>query len=130
MHDVPLDDEHVRVAGVFDLERTGTGIVPRRLPAWTRQQIVTPTMLVLPNMLTGARLELDTEATALELDVELTLLQTKGEPILPAGFDLVVDGEVREQHRTTEGTLIVMDRARAPFDLVPGGPPTVGLGPL
>jgi len=37
--DVALTDGVVEIVGALDLDRTDTGISPRRLPAWTRPQI-------------------------------------------------------------------------------------------
>src|SRR5690348_16506260 len=130
MIDVPLDDDHLRFAGVLDVDRTDAGVVLRRLPAWTRAQIIQPTMLVLPNMLTGVRLELVTEARHLELDVDLTLLQVKGRDRTPAGFDLLVDGAVVDQQTTTAGTVILMDNETGGVEFQPGAMTTLSFGPL
>ena len=37
--DIPLVGGPVEIRGALDLERTEAGLLPRRLPAWTRPQI-------------------------------------------------------------------------------------------
>ena len=37
-----LEHEAVRFAGAVDMSRSGTGITPRRLPAWASKQIHDP----------------------------------------------------------------------------------------
>ena len=69
MHDLLLDADHLRFAGVQDIERTDAGLALRRLPAWTRAQVVDPAFQLLVGMPTGARLELDTDTTVIELEV-------------------------------------------------------------
>ena len=80
---------------------------------------------VLETMPSGGRLEMVTDATALELDVQLTLVQL-GPRTGPAGG-------VRPRRRrradagesTRTGTLIVIDRYTGAVDFQSGGPTTV-----
>jgi lysophospholipase L1-like esterase len=123
MQDIDLDGDLVRFAGVQDVERTADAWVPRRLPAWTRPQIVSPEMQFLVGMPSGARLEMDTDSTAIELDVGLTLLRMGDDPTLPAAFDLVVDGELVTAESSVVGTVIGIDMrtGEASFEI---GPPS------
>lgn len=123
----------VRVAGVLHLEpnATGTGYALHRLPAWTQPQVVDPGMHLLRAMPTGCRIELVTDATTVELDVQLTLLELSGRSV-GACFDLVVDGALVGSVRTFEGTTISIDQETQAFGITDGGPTTVrfqGLAP-
>ena len=84
----------VRAAGIVELEPTERGIVLHRMPAWARAQHNDIALPMLETMPSGGRLEMVTDATTIELDVHLTLVQLGTEPGPPAAFDLVVDGEL------------------------------------
>jgi hypothetical protein len=104
MKTVSIDGEHVEVIGALDLEATATGLVPRRLPAWTRAQIPDDLMMeFVVQAPSGVRLRLRSDTTTLELDVMLTMLHWSAGPFEGAAFDLVVDGELVEQARIDAG---------------------------
>src|SRR4051812_43931428 len=86
--------DQVRLAGALDLLVSDAGVTPRRLPEWTRHQITDLRFGLIVTMPAGVRIELETEADEVELDVMLTLLKANHQPWKPATFDLVVDGEV------------------------------------
>jgi hypothetical protein len=72
-----------------------------------------------------------TDASTIELDVHVTMVQLGDQPATPAGFDLVVDGDLLAGEATTTGTLIVIDRFTGAVDIRSGGPDTIrfdGLG--
>jgi hypothetical protein len=121
-----IDLDRLPCTGALDRDRTTDGgVVLRRLPDWTRSQIVDPALAVLLTMPAGVRIELETDATELELDVLLTVLQLGDVPVVPAAFDLVVDGEVVDVQRSTEGIRIVVDMRTGAIDLHPGSPTTI-----
>jgi lysophospholipase L1-like esterase len=124
---VPVDilGGAVRAAGIVELEPTDTGIVLHRLPSWAHEQHNDIALPMLETMPSGGRLELVTDATTIELDVDALLLQLLPEPVLPAAFDLVVDGELFDGQQTTDGTTLVMDRRTEAFDIQPGRPTTI-----
>lgn len=122
---VPIDLDPALFRGALDLDRSADGFTFRRLPDWTRHQIMDPAMMVLATMPAGVRLDVDTDTTTLELDVMLTVLQLGKEPPVPAAFDLVVDGELVDTQRSTEGTRIVVDMETAAIDFQPGNPTTI-----
>src|SRR5207302_9418916 len=64
-----LDD--LPVVGALDRDRTASRVVFRRLPGWTRPQIVDPALALLVTMPAGVRLEFNTDAREPELDVLL-----------------------------------------------------------
>jgi GDSL-like lipase/acylhydrolase family protein len=115
----------VRVAGVIELEPTEAGIVFHRMPARARAQHNDIALSLVETMPSGGRLEMVTDATSLELEVQLTLLQIGADPGPPAVFELVVDGEPAGERSTRTGTLIVVDRATYAIDLQPGGRTTI-----
>jgi hypothetical protein len=123
MQDVPLD--RAGITGALDSDRTPDGLVLRRLPDWTRHQLVDPSLAVLVTMPAGVRLELVTDSTSIELDVLLTILQIGDAAPAPAAFDLVLDDGVVRSESTAEGTRIVVDMRAGSFDIQPGGPTTI-----
>jgi lysophospholipase L1-like esterase len=115
----------VRAAGLLELEPTEGGILLHRMPPWARVQHNDISLPMLETMPSGARFEMVTDATTIELDAQLTLVQLGSEPGTPAGFDLVVDGELMAGESTRTGTLIVIDRHTGDVDFQPGGPATI-----
>lgn len=92
----------VLVRGALDLQQTGAGWLPRRLPLWTRAQYPeqgVEDMVVQPS---GVRLAFSTAADTISLDVLTSRTLWPGDPIPGGvgGFDLVVDGELRAAGRT------------------------------
>ncbi|MFG2304753.1 GDSL-type esterase/lipase family protein [Actinacidiphila glaucinigra] len=91
---VPLTGGPVEIRGALDLERTRAGLLPRRLPAWTRSQYPDVFMDETAALPSGVRLAFRTAARVVELELLTSVWQLAGtsEP-LPAGVvDLVVDG--------------------------------------
>jgi hypothetical protein len=114
------------VVGVLDQEESPSGVTYRRLPAWTRAQIVDLAQQLVLTMPAGGRLAFRTDSRVLELDVMLTAFQFADLPLRPVTFDLVVDDEVvttlaAEDHHTLRVTgPLPEDRT-----LVPGAPTTL-----
>lgn len=113
----------VDVVGALDLDETPTGLVPRRLPAWTRPQIPDLFMDFVVQSPSGVRLRCTTDSAAIELDVMLTLLHRLPHDVEPAVFDAVVDGELHAQVSTTTGTVIHVE-VRSQAVAVDEGEPT------
>ncbi len=122
---VALDDICAR--GALDRDVTADGVVFRRLPPWTRHQITDIQLALMITMPAGVRLEFQTDAADIELDVMLTLLQFKDRPLKPPVFDLVVDGDLAESVETTEGTRILYDAFTGAVDFQIGQPTTIRL---
>jgi hypothetical protein len=97
--------------GALDLERTGTGVRPHRLPARARAR-ADRQLLLAQAQPSGVRLVLRTAATRLELDAHRTTLAAAGVPPRPDGrYDLLVDGELVDQRTSSGGTVLVTDLA-------------------
>ena len=120
MQDLDLAGATLRYAGVQDVEHRADGSVGlSRLPAWTKAQIVDPTLQLLVGMTSGARLELVTDSRTIELEVGLTLLRMGDAATIPAAFDLVVDGALVDGCTSIDGTVIVVAPDRS-VDFLPG----------
>lgn len=100
-----LDLSTLPVAGALSRDRTPTGVVFARLPHDARRQLPDPGYAYIVRTPAGVRLELHTDARALELDAMLTFLQIGDDVVPPATFDLVVDGEPVASVTVSEGTL-------------------------
>jgi hypothetical protein len=120
-----IDLDRVRLAGALDTDVTPDGVVPRRLPAWTRPQIMDVGLGLVLTMPSGVRLEVRTDATELELDVLLTRLELNGRPPKPVAFDLVVDGVVTASRLSETGHQLQVDTATGDIAFVAGEPTTV-----
>ena len=88
MRDVTIDGEQVAVVGALDLDHTLTGIMPRRLPAWTRPQITDVMLDFVVQAPSGVRLRFRSDTTTVELDVMLTMLHWVPDEFEGATFDL------------------------------------------
>jgi hypothetical protein len=121
----PVAIEDLGLVGHLGLDRTADGVSPRRLPDWTRPQLFDVALALLVTMPAGVRLSFTTDATELELDVMLTVLQLGDAEVVPAAFDLVAGGEVVDTQRSSEGTRIVVDLRTGGIDFRPGGPTTI-----
>ena len=125
LHSVDVIGGAVRVAGLVELEPVAGGTVLHRMPAWARAQHNDVGLSLLETMPSGGRLEMLTDATRIELDVALTLVQLGDEAGPPATFEIVVDGERVGAQSTRTGTLIRVDLRTAAFDFQPGGGDTI-----
>jgi hypothetical protein len=122
-------DDAVRVEGALELEPTGRGLRPRRLPAWTRPQITDPLFDLVVQSTTGVRLVLRTEATTLELTLHATRIALPGGP-LPASVDLLVDGEMTQRVPVLDGDIIQVVSAAGDTVFVPGSAETIRFADL
>jgi hypothetical protein len=123
MRAVAIDE--IRVAGALDTDVTADGVVFRRLPAWTRHQIMDIALGLLITMPAGVRLEFVTDSAAIELDVMLTGLIMNERPRKPMVFDLVVDGAVAASQESVTGTWIHLDTFTEKVEFETGGPTTI-----
>lgn len=114
MHNIALENGPVRIVGALDVDRRPTGIVPRRLPNWTRPQVPL-FMEIMVTMPSGVRLEFATTSRRIELDVLPTRIEIS-KPPLPAAFDLVIDGKEVRTATTESGDKLqinLADRGKA-----------------
>ncbi len=109
MQDIALENGPVRFIGALDLDRRTTGIVPRRLPNWTRPQVPL-FMEIMVTMPSGVRLEFATTSRTIELDVLPTRIEIS-KPPAAAVFDLVIDGDDVRSVATECGDRLKIDLA-------------------
>ena len=97
--------------GALDLERTGHGLLPHRLPAWARAH-ADAQLSGAESQPSGVRLAFRTGATELELDVLPTKLVYLGGPPRPVGvYELLVDGRLSGRASATTGITVTVDMA-------------------
>ncbi|MGW1014066.1 lipase [Streptomyces termitum] len=127
MRAVPLVGGPVEIRGALDLETTAAGVMPRRLPAWTKEQYQNPSVHGVTVMPSGVRLVFRTDARVLELEVLTSTgqLATASRPRPTGMLELLVDGALVERRRAPVGNVLVMAGPGAPQRLVPGRPGTV-----
>ncbi|MFI2200086.1 GDSL-type esterase/lipase family protein [Streptomyces sp. NPDC020192] len=110
MHTIPLTPELLR--GALDVERTGHGLLPHRLPARARAQCADPQLALAESQPSGVRLVLRTRATTVELDTLPTKRVHVGAPPRPDGvYDLLIDGRLAGSGRVEGGNTLTIDMA-------------------
>lgn len=96
--------------GALDLEHTGRGVLPHRLPARARAQCGDPQLAMAESQPSGVRLAFRTRATAVELDTVPTKRVYPGVPPRPDGvYELVVDGRVTDRAVASGGDTLTID---------------------
>ncbi|MEV5428319.1 SGNH/GDSL hydrolase family protein [Streptomyces sp. NPDC052701] len=120
----PLTEELLR--GALDLERTGRGVLPHRLPARARAQCADGQLALAESQPSGVRLAFRTRATAVELDTLPTKRVYVGAPPRPDGvYDLLVDGLPSGRARVAGGNTLTIDLATGAAEHRPGPPGTL-----
>jgi lysophospholipase L1-like esterase len=121
-----LDATKIRLAGVLHLEPSITGGYSlHRLPGWTQPQVVDPALVLIRQMPSGCRLEVVTDATAIELDVQMTVIQLNDDEPAGGSYDLEIDGQLLDNLVSREGTRLRVDMETGALDFQPGGPTTI-----
>jgi hypothetical protein len=117
-------DGTVRFAGVLDVLPTPDGAVLSRLSPATHRQITDPVLRWTASMPSGARIELVSDTTTVEVEVMLTRLAYGDDPPRAAAVDLVVDGDLADTVAAGGGHVFrFKDRRSLAFD-VESGPPS------
>jgi lysophospholipase L1-like esterase len=125
MIDVPLTP---LLRGALELEDTGRGLLPHRLPAGARAQCDDPQLHLVEAQPAGVRLALRTAATRLELDVLPTKRRYVGAPPRPDGwYDVLVGGELVDRHQAPGGNVLDVDMMTGAGTLTAGEPTTLVL---
>ncbi|GHF67901.1 lipase [Kitasatospora xanthocidica] len=107
--------------GHLDVERTGRGLLPHRLPAQARRQIPDDQLAMAESQPSGVRLAFRTRATTITLHAVPTKRAYPGVPNVPDGvYDLLVDGTLTAQASVPGGNLRTVDLATGRFDLTEG----------
>ncbi|MGW1375757.1 GDSL-type esterase/lipase family protein [Streptomyces sp. NPDC002446] len=127
MRAVPLVGGPVELRGALDLEETPTGVMPRRLPAWTKEQYQDPSVYGVTVMPSGVRLVFRTDARELEFDVLTSTGQLDTDPRpRPTGMlELLVDGAPAGRRQAPVGNVVRMAVPGTVQRVIPGEPGTV-----
>ncbi|WP_344638865.1 GDSL-type esterase/lipase family protein [Kitasatospora cystarginea] len=127
MRAVPLVGGPVELRGALDLEITQAGVMPRRLPAWTKEQYQDPSAYGVTVMPSGVRLVFRTDARELEFEVLTSTgqLDTDPEPRPTGMLELLVDGVPAGRRQAPVGNVLRMSAHGAVQRLTPGEPGTV-----
>jgi len=114
------------VHGALELEPTGHGLLPHRLPAWARAQCRDLQLMMVEAQPSGVRLVFDTAATVVELVTLPTKRVYRGMPPRPDGvYDLLVDGALAAQAYAAGGKTLLIDVALGTATEQPGAPQTL-----
>lgn len=98
------------IRGAAELEPSGRGLTPHRLPAWVREQYPDPQLLMTEVQPAGVRLVFRTAATVVALDVRPTKTTYVGAPGRPDGvYDLRMDGRLVAQASVPGGDELWID---------------------
>jgi hypothetical protein len=112
--------------GALELEPTGRGVLPHRLPAWARAQYDDAQMTMVESQPAGVRLVISTRATVIELDTVPTKREYTGAPPRPDGvYDVLVDGRLFAQLTAKGGNVITMDLMTGAAETRQGEPQTL-----
>ncbi|WP_350350027.1 lipase [Agromyces sp. G08B096] len=121
--DVPLG--LVEVRGAAEVETTGHGLCPHRLPAWARAQVPDRFMVQTSAESAGVRLAFRTAATELELVVRARRMVPDERCEIPAGmYELTAGGHLIASAAAAAGARYVFSFAD-PAGRVVDGPETV-----
>ena len=105
----PLTSAVVR--GAAELEQTGRGVRPHRLPAWVRQQFPDPQLMSVESQPSGVRVVFDTVASEVQLEVQSTRSVYRGISRPRGRIDVVADGERLVSDELTGGDYYEIDLA-------------------
>ncbi len=120
----PITIELLR--GALELERTGHGMLPHRLPAWARAQGADAQLDMAESQPSGVRLVFRTRAQSIELDTLPTKVTYRGARPRPDGvYDLLVDGHLAGQATASGGNTMIIDMASGTRQVRPGDADTV-----
>lgn len=109
------------VRGALELEDTGRGVLPHRLPAWARAQCRDHQLTMAASQPSGVRLVFRTSATAVELDTVPTKRCYAGVPPRPDGvYELLVDGRPFTRTTVDGGNTLLIDMTAGTAETRPG----------
>jgi len=122
LRDIPLTGGPIEIRGALELEATAAGVLPRRLPAWTRAQYQDASMERVAVKPSGVHLALRTSATTIELDVLTTVTHWALEerPADAGPVELLVDGKVVQTQPAPVGNVRVITVFHTGGELTPG----------
>lgn len=121
----------VRFAGIAELNHHEDGLRPSRLPAWALAQTDAVALPVVSSMLSGGRMEFDTDATTISIDCQLITVKMGDNPVMPVTVELTVDNCVVASHSAGNYHVIhTPDPTKPDVTIIPGGRESVVLAGL
>ena len=119
-----LLDGTIDFHGMPDHDTRGTGISPRRLPAWTRLQL--PALMdVVVRMPSGVRLRFATDSRRLGLGLLATNLVTPPNERRPVVANLEIEGRLHSAYSSAGNTIVLDPNDPGAFELQRGEPDTL-----
>ena len=97
------------VHGVAELEPTGRGVAPHRLPAWVRRQFPDAQLLAMESQPSGARVVFATAASRIELSVHPTRVAYRGADRPRGRIDVFVNGTLHTRDELDGGDCVEID---------------------
>ncbi|MFJ6011179.1 GDSL-type esterase/lipase family protein [Streptomyces sp. NPDC092952] len=130
LREIPLMGGPVRFRGALDVERTGAGVLPWRLPTSARAQFPDESVERMATLPSGVRLAFVTTATVLEVEALTTVTRYEGAagPSGPGALELVVDGALLRREPLSVGNVLHVSAGRG--TTVPGPTCRVTFGQL
>ena len=119
----------VRAYGAMDFDPGEEGLIPRRLPDWTRPQLP-EAVDVVARMPSGVRLQFRTDTTRLGLAFLATARHMVGRPRRPMAFNLETGGQIHSACSDLGNTMIVDPQVPGGFEFIPGEPDTIWFSDL
>lgn len=111
----------VEIRGAVRVERTGRGLLPRRLTEEGFRRLPDNFMRASVGQSAGIRLALRTDATRLGLRVSaMKMTEDAEQPLPPAWYDVTVDGEVVASASSEVGPRFLFSFERPVEGIVPG----------
>ena len=124
MHSV-FDTALTCVVGAVEIITDGDGAVFQRSPGADRTRLGDPAFDLFSAMPSGVRIEVVTDARAIELIVDVTRVVLPGVPVEPTIFDLVIDDCLQPIVSVEQATLYIFDVATGSVNIQPAEPATV-----
>ena len=119
-----LIPDTVEAYGALDFDDRGTGLAPRRLPAWTRLQMP-ETMDTMVRMPSGVRLRLATDSSRVGVHFLATNMVNPLRPRRPVAFNCETYGGLARATSTLGNAIVLKPDAPGGFELVRGEADTV-----
>jgi hypothetical protein len=114
----------IEARGALDFDTRKQGISPRRLPAWTRNQLPQP-MNVMARMPSGVRLRFRTDSSTLSISFHATNLVTPPKERRPINITLEVDGQLITRSSTAGNVIVLNPEDPTDFELTRGDADTL-----
>ena len=116
-----LIPDTVDVSGALDFDERGSGLAPRRLPAWTRLQMpaVMDAMVRMPS---GVRLRFATDSRRVGVHFLATNMVIPARPRRPVAFNCEAGGELQAAASTQGNAIVLKPEAPGGFELLRGEP--------